>query len=70
MTVSAGKIHYVDAKGKTFDEMRDALINSDAGQQLISRGDVCLVWVNQGDIDIHNLNVGLGHYISKSSDGV
>jgi len=65
-----GQIPYVEAQGSNIQEMREHLSFSPEGYNLIQRGDVVLVWVNQGDIDIHNMNVEFGAYTSDPDKGV
>lgn len=63
------KIDYVGARGATIQEMHENLLNTPEGRELVSKGDLMLVWVNEGDIDIHNMNVELGT-IFKDDEGV
>ena len=64
------QIPYVEAQGFTLEEMKSNLAFDPAGYDLIQRGDVMLVWVNQGDIDIHNTNVEFGSYKSDPEVGI
>ena len=59
----SAKIEYVFAEGMTMEDMIDHLAKSTDGINLINNGDVVSVWVNQGDIDIHDMNIELGGYI-------
>jgi hypothetical protein len=60
-------IDFVRAQGQTIEEMRDHIRSDPKGQELIRRGDTILVWVNEGDaymlnmnVDIYNMNLSMG----------
>jgi hypothetical protein len=74
MTISGrhqpGQIPYVNAEGRTYTEMWDNLRQHPNFEILLSRGDVELVWVNQDEIDIHNMNIEFGAYRSDPDRGI
>lgn len=50
-------IRWVSAKGRDIDEMRENLLANPDGQALFQSGDVKLVWVNEGDIVMQDMNI-------------
>lgn len=49
-----GNVKYVQAEGATLDEMRLNVRNS----SMCKRGDMRLVWVNEGDLLMSQISVG------------
>ncbi len=50
-------VRWVSAKGRDIDEMRENLLNDLDGQALFQMGDVKLVWVNESDIIMQDMNI-------------
>lgn len=65
-----GQIPFVEAKGNNIIDINRNFALSPEGQALMNRGDVSLVWVNTGDIDIHNTNIEFGAYVSDPDKGI
>lgn len=41
---------YIFASGESLQQMRMALVNSPKGREMVSAGDVKLVWINEADL--------------------
>jgi hypothetical protein len=69
-------VRWVSAKGRDIDEMRENLMKDLDGQALFQIGDVKLVWVNEADlimqdmnIWVYNQNIALGTF-DDPEDGI
>lgn len=65
-----GQIYYITARGITITEMRENLMDDPSFTELYNRGDLSLVWVHRDDIDVHNMNIELGGYMSDPDSGI
>lgn len=50
-------IRWVKAQGRSIDEMCQNLMNDPNSAQLFETGDVMLIWVNEGDITMQDMNI-------------
>lgn len=69
-TPKPGQIPYIECQGNTFAEMYERLLSDPGYQDMHNRGDIVLVWVNDGDLDIHNLNVEFQSRKQDPADGI